>query len=188
MRKKLVVILALFYSNLLIAQKDSTGIIQLEDVVITGGYKPGSVKNSVYQVKVISETQIKKIAPSSLQDVLNSQLNFRFSHDNATGGSNLNLLGLSGQYVKILIDGVPMVGRQGVSNEININQVDVNSIERIEIIEGPMSVIYGADALAGVINIITKKNRFMHFLYMQNFMKNLPAKNMVMIKEYTINI
>ena len=68
------------------------------------------------------------------------------------------MLGLSGQNVKILLDGVPMVGRQGTSNEININQIDVNTIERIEIVEGPMSVVYGADALAGVINIITKKS------------------------------
>ena len=51
-----------------------------------------------------------------------------------------------------------MLGRQGASNEIDINQVDVNSIERIELVEGPMSVVYGADALAGVINIITKKS------------------------------
>ena len=50
-----------------------------------------------------------------------------------------------------------MAGRQGTSNEIDINQIDINSIERIEIVEGPMSVVYGADALAGVINIITKK-------------------------------
>src|SRR5690606_38334979 len=63
------------------------------------------------------------------------------------------------QNVKILVDGLPMVGRQGTSNEINIKQIDINSIERIEIVEGPMSVVYGADALAGVINIITKKNK-----------------------------
>jgi outer membrane receptor for ferrienterochelin and colicins len=48
------------------------------------------------------------------------------------------MMGLSGQNVKILLDGVPMVGRQGTSNEINVNQIDVNSIERIEIIEGPI--------------------------------------------------
>jgi outer membrane receptor for ferrienterochelin and colicins len=69
------------------------------------------------------------------------------------------MAGLSGQNVKILVDGIPVFGRQGTTNEININQIDVNSIQRIEIVEGPMSVIYGADALAGVINIITTKVR-----------------------------
>lgn len=139
------------------AQEDTTRTKELSQVVVTGQYKPQSVKNSVYQVRVISNEQIRKQSPAKLQDVLSNQLNIRFSQDLATGGSNISMLGLAGQNVKILIDGVPMIGRQGTSNEININQVEVNSIERIEIIEGPMSVVYGADALAGVINIITKK-------------------------------
>lgn len=139
------------------AQEDSLVGKDLAEVVVTGQYKPQSVKNSVYQVRVISKAQIEQQAPSKLEDVLSNQLNIRFSQDPATGGSNINMLGLSGQNVKILIDGVPVIGRQGASNEININQLEVNSIERIEIIEGPMSVIYGADALAGVINIITQK-------------------------------
>lgn len=141
------------------AQEDSTQFKGMDEVVVTGQYKPQSVKSSVYQVRVISQEQIQRQAGARLQDVLNTQLNIRFSQDLATGGSNINMMGLSGQNVKILIDGVPMVGRQGTTNEININQIEINSIERIEIIEGPMSVIYGADALAGVINIITKKQR-----------------------------
>lgn len=139
--------------------QDSLKTKELGNVVVsTGQYRPQSVKNSVYQVRVITGEQIRKQSASRLQDVLNSQLNIRFSQDLATGGSDITMMGLSGQNVKILIDGVPMTGRQGTSNEININQIEVNSIERIEIIEGPMSVIYGADALAGVINIITKKS------------------------------
>lgn len=130
---------------------------ELETFVVTGNYEPQSAKNSVYQVRTIDRASIQNRASTSVQEVLNTQLGIRFSQDNALGSSNLELLGLSGQNVKILIDGVPMIGRQGTSNEININQIDVNRIEKIEIIEGPMSVVYGADALAGVINIITKK-------------------------------
>lgn len=128
-----------------------------EVVVVTGQYKPQSVKNSVYQVRVITKERIQKQGAVKLQDVLNNELNIRFSQDPALGGSDITMLGLPGQNVKILIDGLPMIGRQGTSNEININQIDVNTIERIEIVEGPMSVVYGSDALAGVINIITKK-------------------------------
>lgn len=142
-----------------VAQSDTSSATTLSEVVVTGQYKPQSVKQSVYQVRVIAKDQIQKQAATSVQEVLNTQLNIRFSQDLATGGADISMMGLSGQNVKILIDGVPLIGRQGTSNEININQLDVNSIERIEIIEGPMSVIYGADALAGVINIITKKNR-----------------------------
>jgi outer membrane receptor for ferrienterochelin and colicins len=129
----------------------------LNDLVITGQYEPQSARRSVYQVRSISSEQIQSRSATKLQDVLNTELNIRFGQDLATGGSNISLQGLSGQNVKVLVDGVPMVGRQGTDNEININQININSIERVEIVEGPMSVIYGADALAGVINIITKK-------------------------------
>src|SRR5690606_23632369 len=121
-------------------------------VVITGEVEPQSAKKSVYQVRTIPMERIQAQGSTRLQDVLNTELNIRFDQDLSLGGSNLNMLGLSGQNVKVLIDGVPMIGRQGVENEININQINVSSIERIEIVEGPMSVIYGADALAGVIN------------------------------------
>jgi len=68
------------------------------------------------------------------------------------------MLGLSGQYVKVLIDGVPLEGRSGTANAVDLSQINVLSIDRIEIVEGPMSVNYGADALGGVINVITKKS------------------------------
>jgi outer membrane receptor for ferrienterochelin and colicins len=133
------------------------GLMELEAVVVTGQFEPQSAHQSVYRVRTITSERIQAVGSTRLQDVLNTELNIRFSQDLALGGSNLSMQGLSGQNVKVLIDGVPVVGRQGTGNEININQINVNSIERIEIVEGPMSVIYGADALAGVINIITKK-------------------------------
>jgi len=134
--------------------KQSTA--DLETVVVTGSFEPQSARQSVYQVRTIGSEVIQNRAPSTVQEILSTELGIRFSQDNALGSSNMELLGMSGQNVKILIDGIPMVGRQGTSNEININQIDINRIERVEIVEGPMSVVYGADALAGVINIITK--------------------------------
>lgn len=150
--------LAFLLVSILAPAQDTLHTAYLDAVVVTGQYEPQSAKKSLYQVKTISFEKIAAKGAVRLQDVLNTELNIRFSQDLALGGSNLTMQGLAGQNVKVLIDGVPMVGRQGTSNEININQINVNSIERIEIIEGPMSVVYGADALAGVINIITKKS------------------------------
>jgi outer membrane receptor for ferrienterochelin and colicins len=157
MRKGLVGLFILFAANTL-AQSDSLNTKDMGEVVVTGQYRPQSAKNSVYQVRTISRERILQQGAVNLQTVLNNELNIRFSQDVATGGSDISMMGLRGQNVKILIDGLPMVGRQGATNEININQIDINSIERIEIVEGPMSVVFGADALAGVINIITKKS------------------------------
>jgi len=64
--------------------------------------------------------------------------------------------GLSGQNVKILIDGVPVIGRE--NGNIDISQLNLNDIERVEIIQGPMSVMYGTDALGGLINLITRQS------------------------------
>jgi outer membrane receptor for ferrienterochelin and colicins len=130
---------------------------QLEEIVVTGQFEPQSVSRSVVKVKTISSETIRAKGATRLQDVLNTELNVRFSMDPALGVSTLSMQGLSGQNVKVLIDGIPVVGRQGTSNAIDLNQLNLNSIDRIEIIEGPMSTVYGADALAGVINIITRK-------------------------------
>lgn len=131
---------------------------QLEEIVVTGQYQPQSAKNSVYKVRSIGKERLETQNPTSIQEVLSNELNIQFNRDNATGQSGIQLQGMQGQYVKVLIDGVPVSGRSGATNEFDLSQIDVQSIQRIEIIEGPMSVNYGADALAGVINIITKKD------------------------------
>lgn len=133
------------------------GFVTMDELVVTGQFEPQSLKQSVVKVKTISAETIQAKGASRLQDVLNTELNVRFSMDPALGVSTMSMQGLSGQNVKVLIDGIPVIGRQGTSNAIDLNQLNINSIDRIEIVEGPMSTIYGADALAGVINIITRK-------------------------------
>ena len=158
MNKIIVAFLAFLTINAT-AQTQPNADKTLTEVVVTGQYKAQTLKNAVHQIRIITSDRIIKQGATNLQTVLKNELNISFSQDAATGGSDITMMGLKGQNVKILIDGLPMVGRQGTSNEININQIDINTIERIEIVEGPMAVVYGADALAGVINIITKKNK-----------------------------
>ncbi|OKS86095.1 hypothetical protein RG47T_1545 [Mucilaginibacter polytrichastri] len=129
---------------------------QLKDVVVTGQYAPQSLKNSVYMVRTITNDQIRLRNATKIQEVLSDQLGFRFTNDLTLGTSDVSLMGITGQRVKILLDGVPLLDR-GETRE-SLNQIDINSIDHIEIVEGPMSVSYGSDALAGVINLITKKS------------------------------
>jgi outer membrane receptor for ferrienterochelin and colicins len=129
--------------------------MSLTEMVVTGQSEPQSLKNSVYQVRTIDSERIRMRGAVNLQTVLNTELGIRFSNDLTLGTTDIQLMGMSGQNVKILLDGVPMVDRGGTRE--SLGQIDINTIERIEIVEGPMSVIYGTDALAGVINIITKK-------------------------------
>lgn len=127
----------------------------LNEVVVTGQYKPQTLKNAVYRVRTINAEKISKRAATNIQQVLTTEFGFRFANDLTLGTTDVEMMGMSGRNVKILLNGVPLVDRSDLRE--SLNQVDINTVERIEIVEGPMSVVYGTDALAGVINIITKK-------------------------------
>lgn len=127
---------------------------ELKEVVVTAQYGPQSLRNSVYNIRTISAERIKLRAATNVQQVLNTEFGFRFSNDLTLGTTDVEMMGVTGRSIKILLDGVPLIDRSDARE--SLNQIDINTIERIEIVEGPMSVIYGTDALAGVINIITK--------------------------------
>lgn len=129
--------------------------VQLKDVVVTGQYAPQSLKSSVYLVRTVTNEQIRLQNPTKVEDVLAQQLGFRFNNDQTLGTANVVMDGMAGQRVKILVDGVPLLDR--LETRESLNQIDINNIDHIEFIDGPMSVNYGSDALAGVINLITKK-------------------------------
>ncbi len=128
---------------------------QLQEVVITGQFSPQSLRNSVYKMRVINKLKIEEKAATNVQNLLNTELGVRLSNDMALGETDFELMGMSGRNVKVLLDGVPLIDRDALKQ--SLSQIDINTIERVEIVEGPMSVMYGSDALAGVINVITKK-------------------------------
>jgi len=139
-------------------QKDirlKAGSYSLDDIVVTAQYAPTTASESVLRVKVIDEQSIESKGAVNLSQLLNDQLNIRIQGDGVLG-TGIQMQGLSGENVKILIDGVPVIGR--LDGQLDLNQINLNTIERIEIIEGPVSVNYGSNALAGAINLITKKD------------------------------
>lgn len=154
MKNLLIAIILLLQTSALFAQ-DSLKTHDLQEIVVTGQFEPQSMRQSLYQVRTISAEMIEQRLATNLQTILSTELGVRFSNDNTLGTADISLMGMGGSNVKILLDGVPMFDR-GSTRE-SLNQIDINTIERIEIVEGPMSVVYGTDALAGVINIITRK-------------------------------
>ncbi|MDG5492996.1 TonB-dependent siderophore receptor [Psychroserpens sp. SPM9] len=138
--------------------KDSVLLEKLEEVVITGQYNPQSIKKSVHNVIVINRKQIDQQAANNLADLLNFNLNLTIIPNSQTGKSTISFFGLDAQYFNILIDNVPLVSDNGLGNNIDLTQINLDDVERIEIVEGSMGVEYGANAVSGVINIITKKS------------------------------
>ncbi|MEM9050640.1 MAG: TonB-dependent receptor [Bacteroidota bacterium] len=128
----------------------------LDEVVITAQYEPVPENEAINAIRTISAKEIEKRAAVNLNDVLRNELFFRVGQDNILG-SQLSMQGISGENVKIMVDGVPVVGR--LNGNIDLTQLNLNNIERIEIVEGPLSVNYGSNALAGTINLITKTGK-----------------------------
>ena len=148
---------------------------ELETVVVTAQYKKTTQNKAVQKIKVIDRKTIDAMAAVTLRDVLVNQNNIRVAQDNVLG-SSMSLQGMSGQNIKILIDGIPVIGR--LNGNIDISQINLNTIERIEIVEGPLSVNYGTDALAGTINLISKTNKKDGFSSMLNsYYENIGQYN-----------
>ena len=135
---------------------DSLKTEQIEEVVITAQYNKQSVKKSVFDVTVINQQTIAQNAANNLADLLNQNLNLSIVPNTKAGKSKISLFGLDGQYFKILRDGVPVVSEDGLGNNIDLTQINLDNVAQIEIVEGSMGVQYGANAVSGIINIISK--------------------------------
>ncbi|MBO6211507.1 TonB-dependent siderophore receptor [Algoriella sp.] len=131
--------------------------IDLEQTVISGQYNRQSVKKSIYEVRVIDREMIERQAGNTLADILNQTLNMNIIPNSSSGKSSVQMFGLDGQYFKILVDNIPLVNDEGLGNNTDLTQINLDDIQQIEIVEGAMGVEYGANSIAGVINIITKK-------------------------------
>ncbi|MCP4123426.1 MAG: TonB-dependent receptor [Bacteroidetes bacterium] len=129
--------------------------LNLQEVVITAQYVPLAPQASVYKINTIGQESINHSGATNLRELLYHQMNIDLEQKSVFGTS-MEIQGMSKENVKFLIDGVPMIGR--LNGVIDLNQINLDNIERVEIIEGPTSVFYGSDAIAGTINLITKKN------------------------------
>ena len=151
-----------FTSNLVLDGNNRVKNIVLEDdnsldeIVISGTLRPVSKTASPVPVEVYSKTFFKKNpTPSvfeSLQNVngIRPQLNCNVCN---TGDIHIN--GLEGPYTFVLIDGMPIVS--GLSTVYGLTGIPEALIERVEVVKGPASTLYGSEAVGGIINIITKK-------------------------------
>lgn len=132
----------------------------LEQVVVTGTRSQRILKDVPVQTRVISSNDISRTDASDIQDILQQELpGVEFSYTMSQHVS-MNLSGFAGQSVLILVDGERLAG--DTQDNIDFSRLDMNDVERIEIVKGAASALYGSSAAGGVINIITKqqKNRF----------------------------
>ncbi len=158
MKKKIFIAAAVLISNQLIAQQDSSKLLN-EVMVETATKSPVKQSQTGKVVTVIDAAQIEKSSGKSIAQVLNEQAGITINGAYNAMGSVQTIFtrGASSGRTLILLDGIPVNDPTMINNEFDLNLFSINDVERIEICRGAQSTLYGSDAIAGVINIITIK-------------------------------
>lgn len=126
---------------------------ELDDIVVTATRTNRKLDEVPVPVTIINQEQIQRMGALRLNEVLQEQTGLQMTSDHGTG---LMMQGLPSEFILILLDGEPIIGR--TAGTLDLERLSVDNIKQIEIIRGPSSSLYGSEALAGVINIITKES------------------------------
>ncbi len=133
--------------------KKDTAARQLKEVVITGTRTMKSLQQVPIPITSITSEEIKKKGLVRLNEVLSEQTGMTILDD--PHGQGIQIQGFDPAYTLILIDGLPLIGRS--TGIFELSRITTNNIDRIEIVKGPTSSLYGSEAMAGVVNIITNE-------------------------------
>lgn len=130
-------------------------VSQTEGVVVTGTMQETFVRDSPVKVDVVSPRYLEKIPTANIMEVLENVNGLYQQVDCAVcGTNNLRINGMDGPYTAVLIDGMPIMS--SLATVYGLNGISPSLIQQVEVIKGPMSTLYGSEAMGGVINIITK--------------------------------
>lgn len=159
----------LVYAALLVASaqvafaQQADGVKQLDSVVVTAGGFEQMIKDAPASISVITRDELEKKPLNNLADAVADVEGVSVERGGKTGGMNISIRGMGSDYTLILIDGKRVNRNSSGSRPNGFGDVDtsfippLSAIERIEVVRGPMSTLYGSDAMGGVINIITRK-------------------------------
>ncbi|WP_257668685.1 TonB-dependent receptor plug domain-containing protein [Parapedobacter tibetensis] len=135
----------------IIFEGDTLGSNPLQEVVVTATRTDKKIEELPIPITTITSKEIKDRGMVRLNEILAEQTGLALVGDHGTG---VQMQGFDAQYTMILIDGEPVIGR--TSGTLELPRITMSNIDRIEIVKGPSSSLYGSEAMAGVINIITK--------------------------------
>jgi outer membrane receptor for ferrienterochelin and colicins len=129
--------------------------LELDQVVVTGAMREVSISKSPVKIELITSEFFKSNPVNSVIEALETVNGVQEQINCGVCGTNdIHINGMEGPYTLVLIDGMPIVS--GLSSAYGFNGIPTSLIERVEIIKGPSSTLYGTEAVGGIINIITK--------------------------------
>lgn len=147
-----------FSQNSIIQKTDTSGFYRMNEVVISATKTLSNSIEIANSISVIDSVQISNSNSNNVFDILRNETGISFTRQGGNGTlSNLYIRGANSSHTLVLIDGVEVNLTNDPSGVYDFSALSIDNIERIEVLRGPQSTLYGSDALAGVINIITKK-------------------------------
>jgi len=151
---------AMFLPGLCHAQAEPA----LETIIVTGSYAPLPASTLTSSVSILNQSDLQALNKSNIADVLKTMAGLSVEEQGGAGGlTAVSIRGGEANFTLVLVDGVaqndPTNSRGGSFDFANL---DPASVERIEVVRGPQSAVYGSDGLAGVINVITRRGQEEH--------------------------
>ncbi len=158
--RKIYLLIVLCVAGRFSAAQDSTKVTTLKEVVVSANRAERPVIEVPRSVTVISKDEILHSVYQSVGDLLNSSGGLFIVGANQTPGTNQNIFlrGANSNQVAVLVDGVRITDPSSPNAAIDFSEMSLTNVERIEVIRGSHSTIFGGAAIGGVINIITRKN------------------------------
>jgi outer membrane receptor for ferrienterochelin and colicins len=148
----------------------------IDQVVVTGSMKETFVQASPVKVEVITQKFLEKVATANVMEVIENVNGVQKQINCGVCGTNdIHINGMEGPYTLVLIDGMPIMS--SLSTVYGLNGIPTSLIKQIEVIKGPSSTLYGTEAVAGVINIITKKPEDVALVELDAFFNSDEEKN-----------
>ncbi|MDZ4700241.1 MAG: TonB-dependent receptor [Rhodothermales bacterium] len=135
-----------------VAKADSIWTLSMPAVVITATRSIRELRDVPILTDVVTSESMRLLGAPRLSEVLAEQTGLAIVPE--FGAAGVQLQGMDAAYTLVLIDGEPVIGRSG--GAVDLERIGVAGVERVEIVRGPLSSLYGSEALAGVINVITR--------------------------------
>lgn len=143
-------------------------VLESDGITVTGTLVETFVAESPVKVSVISPRYLEKIPTANVMEVLENVNGLYQQVDCAVcGTNNIRINGMDGPYTAVLIDGMPIMS--SLATVYGLNGISPGLIQQVEVIKGPMSTLYGSEAMGGVINIITKNPRLANTVSVNTF-------------------
>ena len=127
--------------------------VALSSLVVTAGRRTQQLKDVVVATEVVDAAQLRSTGSSDVAAVLAERTGVTLEGGHPVG-AGVMLQGLGSERVLVLVDGQPLLGR--ISGKLDLSRMPVAMVERIEVVKGPQSTLYGSDAMGGVVNVITR--------------------------------